>query len=108
METEQLILKKLDGLRKWQTDHEIADERRHKELPEMVKQAVEIQINGHLREIKCHLNDQDIKLDNLKVETAPIIESKNTIISIRKFLLYFAAPMGIAYAVWQYLIDKIK
>ncbi len=59
-------------------------------------------------DIKEHLERQDGKLDALMVETAPIIESKNTLVGLRKFLLWVAAPAGIVWAVWNYLIDKIR
>jgi len=55
-------------------------------------------------DIKNHLERQDEKLEELR----PFIESKNTIFNIRKFLLWGAAPIGIAYAIWQFFIEKIK
>ena len=59
-------------------------------------------------EIKEHLTRQDDKLDALKTETAPIVESKNTLMAIRKFLLWVAAPFGILWAIWEYIISKAR
>ena len=75
-----------------------------------VGKAVEKYVNGHLREMKTHLTAQDVKLtemslkiDNLKVETAPIIESKNVFVGFRNFLVWIATPVAIIYALLEFL-----
>ena len=71
---------------------------------------VEVQINGNLRDIKRHLGEQDErlknmeeKLDALKAETAPIIESKQVFVGARNFLVWIAAPIAIMYAVYEFI-----
>ena len=117
MSEEQIkeISEHLGAISQWQISHEIADKKRHNDFPEMIKEAVEVQINGNLREITSHLIAQDVKLtdmseklDNLKIETAPIVESKNFLVSFRKFLLWVATPFAIIWAIWEYIISKIK
>ena len=61
-------LSKIDTVIRNQQQHEIADTVRFAQLPTKeditfaVKSAVEIQINGNLREIKSHLASQDEQL----------------------------------------------
>jgi len=75
-----------------------------------VGKAVEKYVNGHLRDVKNHLERQDEKLlemdnkiDALKVETAPIIESKHVFVGVRNFLVWIAAPIAIMYAVYEFI-----
>ena len=66
----------------------------------VVKDAVEKQLNGHLRDIKDHLKDQDVKLEemNVKIEAlAPVAETISVFGSIRKLLLWGTAPV---IAIW--------
>lgn len=107
------IHRHLKVISEWQINHEIADTDRSEKIPLIIKDVVETQINGNLRDIKKHLEKQDTKLDEmevkidaLKVETAPIIESKNTIISLRKFLLWVATPITIIWAALKYIFGR--
>jgi hypothetical protein len=81
-----------------------------KHLDGSVNKAIEKYVNGHLREMKSHLERQDEKMeimdnkiDALKVETAPIIESKRALVALRNFIVWIAAPIAILCSVYQFL-----
>ena len=59
--------------------------------------------------IKEHLNSQDAeikkineKLDKVTTETAPLVEGKNTVSSLLKFILW-SVPLGIGYSFFKWL-----
>lgn len=59
--------------------------------------------------IKEHLNKQDAeiekineKLDKVTTETAPLVEGKNTVSSLLKFILW-SVPFGIGYSFFKWL-----
>jgi len=79
-------------------------------IKEAVGYQVELQINGNLRDIKKHLSEQDgklekmkVKIDSLKVETAPLIESRHVFVGLRNFLVWIATPIAIMYAIYEFL-----
>jgi hypothetical protein len=79
-------------------------------IKEAVGYQVELQINGNLRDIKKHLGEQDeklekmkVKIDSLKVETAPLIESRHVFVGLRNFLVWIATPIAIMYAIYEFL-----
>jgi len=89
-------------------DNEISRILEH--LDGSVGKAVEKYVNGHLRDMKTHLERQDEKMeimdnkiDALKIETAPIIESKQVFVGARNFLVWIAAPIAIMYAVYEFI-----
>lgn len=67
------------------------------DLPKIVKETV----NGKIDNIAKHLVQQDVKLelmdkkiDDLQDKTSPVVESINVISSLRKLILYVAAPLA--------------
>lgn len=66
--------------------------------------AVEKHVNGHIRDIKAHLEDQDEAIKNLKDEIMPLLELKRGAISIKNIILWFTPIGGF---IW-WLINKLR
>lgn len=86
------------------------EDKQLKQILEAVAGQVEITVNGNIRDIKVHLEKQDVKMeemdnkiDKLKKETAPIIESKRVFVGMRNFIVWIATPIVILYAVLDFL-----
>jgi hypothetical protein len=67
-----------------------------KDIELAVKVAVELQINGNLRDIKSHLTQQDLKIEELNKKIRPISTTRNYLINTGKVILYLG---GIALAI---------
>lgn len=73
-----------------------------KYLFDAVGKAVEKHINGHLREIKDHLFEQDVKIDGLLKSTREVIETYNTskgFFTTLKKVAMFVIPVAGAWAI---------
>jgi hypothetical protein len=64
---------------------------RKTDMVEAIKEAVEIQINGNLRDIKVHLSRQDISIKELTEKIAPIDDTKRWLYTLSKGIIYIGA-----------------
>ena len=68
-----------------------------------IKEAVEVQINGNLREIKAHLTRQDEKIDNLAKKIKPFSITKEYLWISGKIILYAGMLATAIYAIMRLL-----
>lgn len=76
-----------------------------------VERSIEKYVNGHLREIKTHLGQQDIKLEAIEKKIQPVLENRQTVLNVGRFVIWMGALAGASSAIiWltNWLVEKIR
>jgi len=87
-------------------------------IQDIISQNIKVTVNGKIDRLHKEMTESNntqnetlLKLnqniDALRVEVAPLIESKNTLYSLRKFLVWIAAPVAIIWSVCEYLTRRL-
>ena len=79
----------------------------NQDLDIAIGRGIEKYVNGHLRDIKSHLERQDVKLEIMegKIEAlAPVSEWVTAANVVRRALLWFAAPIAILWGIVKFFL----